>query len=84
MYVKDVMLHTAEDLREFMYLAMQSTEEIGVHTTEGKIADAKSILGLMALDYTHPVKVVTEDAHFVKQINKWIVPDWMGAEEEKA
>ena len=46
--IKKVMLHTAEDLREFMYLAMQSAEDIGVHT-EDKIADAKSILGLMVL-----------------------------------
>ena len=50
MIIKDVMLHSAEDLRQFMYLAMQSSEDIGVHTTDGKIADAKSILGLMALD----------------------------------
>lgn len=71
MIIKEVMLHSAEDLRQFMYLAMQSTEEIGVHTTDGKIADAKSVLGLMALDYSKPVKVVTEDSHFVKQISKW-------------
>lgn len=69
--VKDINLHSAEDLRQFMYLAMQSSEEIGVHTTDGKIADAKSILGLMALDYTKPVKVVTEDTHFLKQIAQW-------------
>ena len=73
MYVKDVMLYTAEDLREFMFLAMQSPEDIGVHTKEGKIADAKSVLGLMALDYNKPVKVVTEDGHFIKQIGKWLV-----------
>lgn len=56
-----------------MYLAMQSSRDIGVHTTDGKIADAKSILGLMALDYNKPVKVVTEDSHFIKQIEKWAV-----------
>ncbi|MEM1484710.1 HPr family phosphocarrier protein [Oscillospiraceae bacterium PP1C4] len=73
MIIKEVMLHSAEDLRQFMYLAMQSSEEIGVHTTDGKIADAKSVLGLMALDYNKPVKVVTEDSRFIKQIDKWIV-----------
>lgn len=36
MIIKDVMLHSAEDLRQFMYLAMQSSEDIGVHTTDGK------------------------------------------------
>ncbi|EOS65552.1 hypothetical protein C814_00031 [Anaerotruncus sp. G3(2012)] len=69
--VKEIMLHSAEDLRQFMYLAMQSVEDIGVHTVEGKIADAKSILGLMALDYNKPVRVVTEDPHFLKQIDRW-------------
>ena len=29
--------------------------------TEGSIADAKSILGMMSLDYSHPVKIVCED-----------------------
>ena len=69
--VKEIVLHSAEDLRQFMYLAMQSVEDIGVHTVEGKIADSKSILGLMALDYNKPVRVVTEDPHFLKQIDRW-------------
>lgn len=73
MIIKEVMLHSAEDLRQFMYLAMQSSEDIGVHTADGKIADAKSVLGLMALDYNKPVKVVTEDSRFIKQIAKWEV-----------
>ncbi len=73
MLIKEVMLHSAEDLRQFMYLAMQSSEDIGVHTVDGKIADAKSVLGLMSLDYSKPVKVVTEDNHFVKQLSKWVV-----------
>lgn len=71
--VKEVMLHSAEDLRQFMYLAMQSMEDIGVHTVDGDIADAKSILGLMALDYNKPVKVVTDDTAFLKRLSKWAV-----------
>lgn len=71
--IKQVMLHSAEDLREFMFMAMQSSEDIGVHTVDDKIADAKSVLGLMALDYSKPVKVVTDDARFLKQIDKWAV-----------
>lgn len=75
MSIQKVMLRSAEDLREFMFLAMNSEEDIGVHTTDGKIADAKSILGLMALDYSQPVKVVTEDTYFIKNLKKWIVED---------
>ena len=33
----------------------------GVHDMKGSIADAKSILGMMSLDYSHPVKIVCED-----------------------
>lgn len=75
MLIKEIMLHSAEDLRQFMFLAMQSSEEIGVHTTDGKIADAKSVLGLMSLDYSKPVKVVTEDNHFIKQLAKWAIDE---------
>ena len=38
-----------------------------------RVVDAKSILGLMALDYHHPVKVVTEDEAFLKKLDKWAV-----------
>lgn len=69
--IKKVMLHSAEDLRAFMFLAMESAEDIGVHTVDDEIADAKSVLGLMSLDYSKPVKVVTDDARFLKQIDKW-------------
>ncbi len=71
--IRQVMLNSAEDLRQFMNLAMQTSEDIGVHTADGKIADAKSVLGLMDLDFSKPVKVVTEDTRFFKQIGKWLV-----------
>lgn len=69
--IKEIWLTTAEDLREFMNLAWECPEDVGVHTQDDKIADAKSVLGLMALDYSKPVKVVTEDAHFMKRLDKW-------------
>lgn len=69
-YVK---LTTAEDLREFMYCAWDFDENIGVHTQDNKIADAKSILGLISLDYKNPVLVVTESQEFINRIQKWIV-----------
>lgn len=71
--VKKVKLITAEDLREFMNLAWNCPSDIGVHTVNDEIADAKSVLGLMSLDYTKPVRVVTEDESFFKKIQKWMV-----------
>jgi len=69
----NVKLTTAEDLREFMNIAWTCEGEIGVHAPDGQIADAKSILGLIALDYSKPVMVVTEDAKFQSKIKKWVV-----------
>lgn len=71
--ITKVRLHSAEDLREFMNLAWECGDDIGVHTSNGQIADAKSILGLISLDYKEPVMVVTENEAFAKKLHKWIV-----------
>ncbi len=68
-----IKLTQANDLRDFMNLACKSSYDVGVHTDNNQIADAKSILGLMALDYNHAIKVVTEDKSFMEKINKWAV-----------
>ena len=68
-----IKLTQANDLKEFMEMATLSDYDIGVHTDENQIADAKSILGLMALDYDHPIRVVTDDEHFMKKLDKWAV-----------
>ena len=46
-----IKLTEANDLRDFMNLACKCRSDVGVHTDQNQIADAKSILGLMALDY---------------------------------
>jgi len=69
--VKAIRLITAEDLRQFMNLAWKCEDDIGVHTVDGSIADAKSILGLIALDYSKPVLVVTDNKNFLKKISQW-------------
>ncbi|MDR1914467.1 MAG: HPr family phosphocarrier protein, partial [Clostridiales bacterium] len=56
--VKKIKLELSEDLREFMELAWHFNGDVGVHSGNS-IADAKSILGLIALDYSQPVQVVT-------------------------
>ncbi len=42
--------------------------EIGVHDMKGSIADAKSILGMMSLDYSRPVEIVCEDEHALNSV----------------
>ena len=68
-----IKLTEANDLRDFMNLACKCRSDVGAHTDYTPIADAKSILGLMALDYDQPVKVVTEDEDFLKKLDKWAV-----------
>lgn len=75
MAVMKVNLVSAEDLREFMNLAWNCPDDIGVHDPEGRIADAKSILGLIALDYSKPVLVVSENEDFFKNLDKWEAED---------
>jgi len=70
---RKVKLDTAEDLRQFMNIAWDCPNDVGVHAPDGKIADAKSVLGLIALDYSQPVTVVTEDESFFGRLNKWLV-----------
>ena len=68
-----IKLESAEDLKTFMNMAWNCQDDVGVHTTDGKIADAKSVLGLMALDYSKPVQVVTENSKFIESLAKWRV-----------
>ncbi|MEM0530569.1 MAG: HPr family phosphocarrier protein [Candidatus Pararuminococcus gallinarum] len=68
-----IKLESAEDLKTFMNMAWNCEDDVGVHTTDGKIADAKSVLGLMALDYSKPVQVVTENSKFIESLAKWRV-----------
>ena len=56
-----------------MRLATSCDSDVGVHTEDNQIVDAKSILGLMVVDYDKPIKIVTEDEKFLKKLDKWAV-----------
>ena len=71
--VRLIEITVLDELKEFMKLASGCASDIGVHTDDGQIADAKSILGLMAINYNKPIKVVTEDEKFLKKLDKWAV-----------
>lgn len=50
-----------KDVRTLTALAAEFNVDIGIHDNSGNIADAKSLLGLMALDYSHPIYIVVDD-----------------------
>ena len=51
-----------------MNAASGCCDDIGVHDAKGSIADAKSILGLMSLDYTKPVMLVSENERELEHV----------------
>ena len=63
-----VMIHCFQDVRKVVTAAASCIDEIGVHDARGSIADAKSILGLMSLDYSHPVMVVSENERELQHV----------------
>ncbi len=48
--------------------ASQCRREVSVQDLKGAVADAKSILGLMNLDFTQPVEIVAEDPAEEEQV----------------
>ena len=63
--------HNIEELQKIQALANRTAEPVGLHSEDGTIiVDAKSFIGLFALDFTKPVLVVSEDMEFHKRISR--------------
>ena len=59
------------ELQKLQALANRSSEDVGIHSEDGSIiVDAKSFIGLFALDFTKPVLVVSEDMDFHQRISR--------------
>ena len=61
--VRQVKVSNFAEVQGIVSAAAKCYNEVGVHDMKGSIADAKSMLGMMSLDYSHPVKIVCEDEH---------------------
>ena len=61
--VRQVKVSNFSEVKEIVSAAAKCYNEVGVHDMKGSIADAKSILGMMSLDYSRPVQIVCDDAH---------------------
>ena len=60
-----------EELQRLQAVANHCRAEVGIHSEDGSvIVDAKSFIGLFALDFTKPVLVVSESMEFHKAIAK--------------
>ena len=62
-------IHNIEELQKIQALANRTSEPVGIHNEDSTIiVDAKSFIGLFAVDFTKPVLVVTEDMNFHRKI----------------
>lgn len=62
-------IHYINELQEIQRLAVESLEDVALHSPDSSmIIDAKSYIGMYALDFTQPILVVSEDAEFHKKI----------------
>ena len=66
--VREIKVSSMKQVSKIVEAATTCFEDVGIHDELGAIADAKSILGLMSLDYTKPVRVVSEDTHALETI----------------
>ena len=66
--VKQFMVSNFTEVKGIVSAAAKCYNDVGVHDMKGSIADAKSILGMMSLDYSNPVKIVCEDEHDLNRV----------------
>lgn len=70
--VKQVKISNFQEVKKIVTAASMSLNDIGIHDMKGSIADAKSILGMMSLDYSRPVNVYCEDEKDLNRVLKAI------------
>ena len=68
--VKQINVKNLSQVKKIVQAASHCTDDIGVHDEAGAIADAKSILGLTRLDYTKPVRLVSENKSELEHVAK--------------
>lgn len=59
--LKEITISSFSEVRKIVSAAASCFSEINVHDKNGSIADAKSILCLMSLDFSAPVVLVSDD-----------------------
>ncbi len=61
--------NTIGELQKVQYLATKCPSDVGLHSANSEIiVDAKSYIGMYALNFDEPILVVSEDEDFHKQI----------------
>ena len=59
--------NSVDELQKLQKLACEVSEDVFLHSEDDSImVDAKSFINLFTLDFTKPVKIVTESARVIK------------------
>lgn len=67
--VSKKMFHSIDELQKVQLLATQCIDEVGLQSSDGSVSvDAKSFIGMYALDFTQPIWVCCDDPSFHKKI----------------
>lgn len=62
-------INSIDELQSLYRKSLSIPETIGMHSLDNTImADIKSFLGVMNLDYNKPVKIVTESEKYINSI----------------
>ena len=56
-----VIINNFNDVKQVVSCASLIPEDVDVEDSNGCIADAKSILGMMSLNYNSPVNIITKE-----------------------
>lgn len=63
------LFRTIDELQTVQFLATKCEADVGLHSAEGNvIVDAKSYIGMYALDFKKPIDVVSDDEAFHEKI----------------
>ena len=66
--IRQVKVSNFAEVQGIVSAATKCLNEVGVHDVKGSVADAKSILGMMSLDFSQPVKIVCEDENELNSV----------------
>lgn len=65
--------NSVNELQMLQKLACSTDEEVFLHSMDDSVmVDAKSFINLFTLDFSQPVKVVTESAYVIKEVERWL------------
>lgn len=63
---------SVDELQRLQRLACSVPDEVFIHSLDDVImVDAKSFINLFTLDFSQPVKIVTENEAVAKEIERW-------------